>query len=151
MTITRVQAESILHQRTKAYLSAVDASVIPIVTNEVFNDPLGFALRKLGLSVTNVTAVADADVTAVTDEDLDAFLDLAEVRLMQNILGMYDAVDIVVGPRQERLSQLRDGLETRIDKMSAKISSEYGIGGATLEAGTIGLDFVDHNEDVITE
>lgn len=152
MSYTRAQFEEILIQRCHNLMEAAGMAVFQSIGfHAALNDPIGYALRRLGYSVADIGSVADADVTAVTSSDVDAALDLAELRLLQNILGNLDGVDITVGPRQERLSQLRDGVEMRIGKLAEQIAADHGIGGASLQAGTIDLDFADHNEDVITE
>ena len=149
MSYTRTQVETILIQRCGPLMETAGMDMYPVSGfYDGLNDPIGFAMRKLSYSVADITSVANSDVSAVTTDDLDALLDLAELRLLQNVLGNFDAVDTTVGPRTEKLSQLRDGLEVRIDKLSAAISSDYGIGGTALQAGTIGLDIADHNEDL---
>lgn len=150
MSYTRTQVETLLLQRCGNLMTAAGMNVYAAPGyHSALDDPIGYSLRRLGYSVTDITSIADADVTAVTESDLDAFLDLAELRLLQNIIGNLDGVDLTVGPRQERLSQLRDGVEVRVGKLADKISAEYGIGGASLQAGSIELDIADHNEGVV--
>lgn len=148
MSLTRAHVETILINRCGTLMTAAGmAHSLPSPISSL-NDPIGYALRRLSYSVASVVAVTDADVSAVTTTDYDALFDLAELRLLQNVLGNFDGVDITVGPRRENLSQLRDGIEARIGKMEDKIASEHGIGGASLQAGTIELDLADHNEDL---
>ena len=53
-----------------------------------------------------------------------------------------------VGPRDEKLSQLRSSLEPRVARLQEKIEQEYGVTGVSVEAGAVILDFADHNEDL---
>jgi hypothetical protein len=147
MSLTRAAVETILIARCGTLLTAAGLAYALPSPIDALNDPIGYALRQLGHSVANVTAVTDTDVSAIADTEYDALFDLSEARLLQNILGNFDGVDTTVGPRREVLSQLRDGIEMRLDKLQARIERDYGIGGGSLQAGTIELDFVDHNED----
>lgn len=149
MTLTRAQVELILISRCGPVMKAagmdVNANPSP---NADLNDPIGYALRRLGYSVADVSAVANTDVDDVSTDDYDALFDLAELRTLQNVIGNYALVDSRVGQLSESYSQLRDGLEKRIEKLKDQIESDYGIGGSSLQGGTIELDFVDHNEDL---
>ena len=66
-------------------------------------------------------------------------------------LGNLDDVDISLGPRNEALGQIPARLEKRIDRLTAKVQREHGVGAGFLEAGYITLDIADHNEDISEE
>ena len=58
MTITRANLESILVQRAGGFMSFVGFAVTIAGANANLNDPLAYALRQTGYSVTNITSVA---------------------------------------------------------------------------------------------
>lgn len=149
MSLTRVHCEVVLIKRLGNLLTAAKLDGTTVNgTNQDLNDPLGYALRKLGYSVTEVAAVADADVAQVQADEYDQLFDLAELRCLRSIHGNLARVDLTVGPRSEKYSQLADRVGDRISVLSQQVKDEYGIGAPELQAGTIMLDFVDKNEDL---
>ncbi len=113
-------------------------------TNDDLNDPIGYALRVCGYSVSDISGVADTDLAGVSSDDYDKFLDVAEHRTLVTILNNYDDVDISIGSRNERFSQIADRLGKRIESMERRLENVYGIGAGSLEAGHIVLDFAEH-------
>jgi len=118
-------------------------------TNEYLADPIANALLEMGLSVADITAPATSDLLTVTN-DLE-LLDRAELRLLKNIHGNLDVVDIAVGPRRESLSQFGSSLLDAIGKLEKKVYDQYG--GASLMAGVITQNFASKGDDpqVLTE
>jgi hypothetical protein len=146
MSLTRVQVETILVKRCGPLLTAAGMATTFAGANTDLNDPIGYAIRKSGGTVTAITAVVDADIATIDSSDHDQLLDLAELRTLETILGNLDDVDIRVGPRDEKLSQLRTDLEKRLARLQKRIQDEYGVTAVSMETGTIALDFADHNE-----
>jgi hypothetical protein len=146
VTITRASVETILIQRAGAYLTAASMDGTSHAgTNESLNDSIGYALRKIGYSVADITLITDADLAGVSE--VDQLLDLAELRTLDNILGNLALVDITLGPRKESLSQLASALEKRIARLHSYIELEYGIGMAELTGGVIELGFAEHSDE----
>lgn len=152
MSLTRANVETILVRRCGSLLTAagLDGTTLD-GTNVDLNDPIGYALREMGYTVDDITAVADDDVSSVSTANYDKLLDLSELRTLENIQGNLDEVDITLGPRKEALGQLPDRLEKRIERLEAKVRKVYGIGVGTITAGVIKLDFAEHNEDLPDE
>ena len=125
MTITRANLETLLVKRCGSLMSLVDMAVTIVGTNTDLNDPLGYALRWGGYSVTDITSVANADIAEVEDADIDMILDVSELRLLQNIQGNYTLVDITNGPESEKFSQTMSVIEKRIAKLSAHVDQNY--------------------------
>lgn len=150
MSLTRANVETILVRRCGSLLTAagLDGTTLD-GTNVDLNDPIGYALREMGYTVDDITAVADADVSSAAN--YDKLLDLSELRTLENIQGNLDEVDITLGPRKEALGQLPTRLEKRIERLEAKVRKVYGIGVGTITAGVIKLDFAEHNEDLPDE
>jgi len=145
--MNRAQVEQILIKRCGKQMVAADLNGTTYDgTNVDLNDPIGYAIRQCGGTVADVTTVTATDVAFISADDHDKFLDIAELRLLENILGNLDDVDITVGPVSEKLSQLSESIAKRVTRLQAKIEKEHGIGGATMEAGMITLDFADHRE-----
>lgn len=152
MTVDREQVEIVLIRRCGALMTAADLDGSTITgNNNDLNDPIGYALRRLGQSVADISNVTDADLSGVADTDIDKLLDLAETRTLGNILGNLDDVDITLGPRRESLNQLAELLEKRLERLQKKIEREYGIGLGSFESGVISMDFAEHNETVAEE
>ena len=137
---TVTQVEFLLSKRRKKFLDLISDNIDMV-------DPIGYAIRQNGGTVSDPTVITDADVSTVSD--LDALLDVAELRLCRNIKGNLDVVDIKTGPLDEKLSQLVDSLKDDIESLEAYVQTTYGIGGVSVETGVIQLDFVDHNETII--
>lgn len=144
MSITRAEAESILIRRAGALIAAagLDGSTVD-GTNADLNDPLGWAVRQAGGSVSSPGAVADADLATVADDDLDQLLDLAEVRTLESIAGNLDLVNITVGSRREELGALAQQVERAIERKRAALQRAYGFGLGSLTAGSITLGFAE--------
>lgn len=149
MTVTRVQVEKILVKRARRRMEFVDMSTATAGTNEDLDDPISTALQRMGITPADITNVQDSDLAGVTN--VLQLIELAELRLLENILGNVDAVDVKVGDRSESLSQLAKELRADIDAKTQRIEKEYGLGLAILGAGVINLDFQQHHDDVFIE
>jgi hypothetical protein len=148
MTITRAQVEQVLVKRAGKLMTAADLDgTTHSGVNTDLNDPIGWALRQMSYTVTSLTNVTDADLAPVATADVDQLLDMAEFRLMENIEGNFDDVDISANGRSESLSQLMLQVTKRVERMRSKLEIQYGLGAGTLEAGVISLDFMETLED----
>lgn len=148
MAVTRAQVETMLVRRRGKLMSAAGLAVSVSGANADLIDPIGYAIRRLGGSVASIIAITDTDIATVSADDLDGLLDISELRLLQNIKGNLDVVDITTGPISEKLSQLSDSLQEDIKTLTAKVEDEYGVGGTELEAGVLKMNFAEHNEDI---
>ncbi len=149
MTITRANVEFLLIKRVGALFTELELDdVTDSGANEDLNDALGYALRQCGLTVTDVSAVSNADLSALDAEDTDKLLDFAELRALKTALTVARRlVTFQTGPRREDLSDLAKGLATDIAAKQAEIGETYGLGVATLEAGVVTLQFMESNEE----
>ncbi|HMN11834.1 MAG TPA: LytR C-terminal domain-containing protein [Bellilinea sp.] len=147
MAITRAQVDLILIRRCGAMLAAADLDGTTVDgSNYDLADPVASALRNLGFAVSDPTTVTDSDLGAVDSDTLPALLDLAELRTLETVLGNLDEVDIRLGQRDEKFSQLADRLEKRITRLSEKVAREHGLGGGSMQAGAIGLGYQESDE-----
>lgn len=148
MALTRANVESILIRRVGRLMTAADMDGSTVAgTNADLNDPIGYALRASGLSVSSVAAVADADVAGVGDDLIDQVLDIAEWRTLLSIEGNYDDVDISANGRSESLSQTMKQVQAKIDRLQKRITEIHGVGLGTLTGGSIALDFMAKGDD----
>lgn len=147
MAITRANAEAILIKRLGPLLTEADLDGTTVTGNADLNDPVGYALRKLGISVDDLTAIDDDDMAGLGSDDYDEFADLAELRALETINNSLTVVDISVGPRREELSQLADRVAKRIEAKREVMLEEYGRGYLPLEAGLITRDFMEKGDD----
>lgn len=151
MAYTRANIESILIRRTGKWLTmaGLDGTTVSGANGDL-NDPLGYALRVLGITVANITSVADSDLTGVDGDSLDELLDLSEWRTLNSILQNYDAVSLSVGGRSESYGQFADRLEAALKRKQEQIENTYGLGLGSLEAGVIQLDFEQRSDTLST-
>jgi hypothetical protein len=118
-------------------LSAAGMAVTVVGSNASLNYPIGYALIDLDYTVSDITSVVDADVAQVTDAKLREFVDVAVLYTLEDILGNLDDVDITVGPRTEKFSQLATQVEHRLALQQKKVEECYGYGASVLEGGYI--------------
>lgn len=110
-------------------------------TNTDLNAPIGKAVRGLDHTVTSAVLVTDADVAQVTVAQTDEFLDAVTLYALEAVLGNLDDVDITVGPRSEKLSQLAAQVERRIKRLREAIGYDM----VTPVAGYITRDIAEHD------
>ncbi|MDY7078015.1 MAG: hypothetical protein SXV54_13955, partial [Chloroflexota bacterium] len=122
MAMTRVQAETVIVSRAGPLMEAAGMVVTVVGTNADLNDSLAWATRKLGYTTADASTVSDTELASVAVAEYDDFLDLAEYRTLLSIVTNLDDVDIVAGPRAEKLSQLVSRVLRRIDRLEAKLT-----------------------------
>jgi len=151
MALTRINVEKIMVRRASAIMTAAGLAVTIVGTNADLDDPMSVGIISVGGTVTDRTTVADVDVATVTEADYDEFLDVTEYRLLQTIIDNLANVDIEVGPRNEKLSQLATRLEKTLERKKKDLQSQYGFSTSTIEAGVITLDFAEHDDENVDE
>ena len=148
MTITLQQVETVLVGRAQKIMVLVGFSVMTVGTNEDLTDPISMALRKVGVTVADITAPTNDELALVPEAKVDQFLDLAELRLWQNLLGSLDLVDTTALSRSEAWGQIAKQIQTKIDRLTERITTAYVVPG-TLTGGVISLDFQYDATDVL--
>ena len=142
MSLTRAATEADLVSRAKKKMALVGFAVTSAGSNADLNTPLATALRKMGKIAS--TPVSDADLAGLEDDEINEFLDRAELRLIESILGNYDLTNYTTGPRSESLDQIAAELQKSIDRKEAFVKRTYGEGGPSLEGGNIRMDSQAH-------
>ena len=143
MAITRANTEAIIVQRVGPLMTVVGMAVTVAGSNASLNDPIGRAIRDLSYTVTDITSVSDADVAQVAVSKYDEYLDIAEYHTIESIIGNYDDVDLIVGPRDEKLSQTVAQLNAMLARKADRLEDLYGYGLAVLSTGYITLGFTE--------
>lgn len=143
MTLTRANCESVLVKRLKVLMEAAELAVTYAGLNGDLDDPLAWAVRRVGGSTANISTTTDAELAAVDAGDQDDLIDLAEYRTLRNVLGNLDLVDISAGPRAEKLSQLANQVRGMLEAREAFVADFV----APLRVGYFSLDFAEHGED----
>ena len=144
MAITRANVENVLVHRAGALMTkaGMDGATVD-GTNTDLADPIAYGLRQAGYDVDDFTSPTDAEIDDAAD-DIDQVVDLAELRVLENILGNLDDVDTTLGPRTERLSQLASQVEKKLDRLQTKCQKLYGYGAATITADVFVHDIAEH-------
>lgn len=122
MTPSVQEINLVLVQRTGKYLTA--AGLAGGASELV--DPVRWALSMLGNEPGSLVEITNDDLVAVTGLYVDALLDLAELRLLETVLGNMTAVTVKAGPVTQNLSDLGKQLLTVIAAKRAAIAKRYG-------------------------
>lgn len=143
MSITRANAETLLVRRIGPLLVAagMDGATVDGTNNDL-NGPIGWAVRYLGHTTADITSITDTDMAKVAAADYDEFLDIATLQALESIIGNLDDVDIAVGPRSEKLSQLAKQAEGLMDRL---LKRRPGYGMTTPEIGYITHNIAEHD------
>lgn len=128
MTITRADVEKVLVARAKKRMDYVGMDVTSEGANVDLAEPISNALMLMGIAPANIASPADADFSTVSAENLPKLFDLAEVRLLENILGNNDKVTLSAASGTEHFGQFTSDLEKIIARKQAAIQKQYGIG-----------------------
>lgn len=139
MALTRAQVETVLVSRCKKRMEFVGFAITANGNNTDLNDPICNALQLMGIKPANIASAADSDLTTVTE--VTKLCDLAELRLLENILGNSDKVTLQAASGTEHFSNFNDALEKIIDRKQKQIQKQYGIGAGSLTVGKINLGF----------
>lgn len=144
---TRANIEALLVRRCGPLMTAAGMAVTVVGSNADLDDPMGWALRAMDVSVSNIVSISDSDISGVSDANMNKFLDYSEYRLLENVLGNLDDVDLSAGPYSESLGQLSATIEGRLERMSKKLQDLYGLLTSSVTFGKITLSFAEHDDD----
>jgi hypothetical protein len=131
-TPTKADLDAELVARWGGQLANVGRSVVVDGTNPDTIGAIRDGLASLGLGVASFGAVADADLASVPVADIPQLLDVAEYRLLQNIIGWSTEVTQSIGMGSQNLSDLRKDLIGLLKMKYDNLRSRYGLGAATV-------------------
>jgi len=142
VTLTRADAEFLTIASVGPAMTAAGMDGVTVDgTNADLNGPLGRALHDLGHAVASFVLVTDADMALVAVAETGEFLDRLTYYTLEAILGNLDDVDLTVGPRSEKLSQLA----AQIERRAKRLRDAWGIGMAMVTAAVITTDIAEHD------
>lgn len=144
MSLTRANVEAVLVKRVGPLLTKAGMATTVAGLNADLNDPIGWAVRQVGYTVSDITSVSNSDISAVQSDEYDEFLDFAELKTLENISGNLDDVTVKLGPRSENLSDLVSQVEKKIARLEGKLKRLYGYGADSLQTGILENDFAEH-------
>jgi hypothetical protein len=131
-TPTKADLDAELVARWGGQLANVGRSVVVDGTNPDTIGAIRDGLASLGLGVAAFAAVADADLASVPVADIPQLLDVAEYRLLQNIIGWSTEVTQSIGMGSQNLGDLRKDLIGLLKMKYDNLRSRYGLGAATV-------------------
>lgn len=114
--------------------------VLPTGSTELYNDPLGFALSLVGHPSGTPWAVTSDDLASSSSKWF-VMLDLAEYRLIRNILGSFVDIDETDNGRSQDYASLADRAADRVMALE-KLYGTYFTNLKPLQSGTIQLPFI---------
>ncbi|MBI3161285.1 MAG: hypothetical protein HYZ23_02185 [Chloroflexi bacterium] len=146
MSVTRADVESVLVSRAKKRMEFVGMGVSVSGSNVDLADPIGMALLALDIVPANFTAPSDSDLATVAAEDVPKLLDIAELRLLENILGNADKVTLQAASGTEHFGQFIESLEKVIAQKHEINQKQHGVGVGKSVTGTRNLNFIAKEE-----
>lgn len=151
-TITRANFEFILIARVGGIMTAcgLDGATVN-GTNTDLNDPIGYGVRQAGGTVAAIELVTTADIATVASADQEKMLDLAELRVLKSCWTNLQLVDIEVGERNVKYSQLATRLKNIIASKQEEVDSLYDFAVASVSSAVWDLNDAEHNEDNVDE
>jgi hypothetical protein len=141
MSLTKADLDAELVDRAGGLLAFVGRSVDVTGANPATVGPLREGLASLGLGTASFGAIADADLAAVAPANVQQLIDVAEYRLLQNVLGWLTKVDQSIGMGSQSLGQVRRDLLQTLRSLSDTLRAQYGYGLGTLAGGSVDLGF----------
>ncbi len=149
MALTRANIEVLLIKRCSKVMAFIGLDgTTENGANADLNDPIGVGIRQCSGTVDNFVLVDDEDVGTVNSSDYDKMIDIAEYRLLSSMISNFDKYGLKVGPRSGYQSQVREGIEKRINDLREELEKAYGYMAPSPEVGVLRLDIADHNEDL---
>lgn len=155
MPITRAGTESILVDRTGALIARVGISLTPstdLSPRAYLGDPIATSLRQIGISVSDHRVPVDLEIAEVGDDDIGQYLDRAELRLLENIIGNSILIDETAGIDRQAWGKLMDKVQARAALMRDSILDQYGPASSSLNgitSGTVGLNYQSNDDDTV--
>jgi hypothetical protein len=122
--------EGIIFRRVGEYVALAD-----------LGDAMARAARQCGLSPASTTRLVDDDLLLFDAADHDKFLDVAELRAWESILGNATDVGLRDAALDDSPQAVREAAREKIKALSASVKAIYSVGLSPLKVGTIHLGF----------
>jgi|SRR6185437_4426837 len=106
-------------------------------TNADLNDPIRRSVRFSGYSVTDPALIQDVDLVPIVDLEVERVYDLTELRTLETIWSNWSYVDMKASLQEQKLSQLTDRIEKRIEFLTERVRQPYGLNVGAPAGGRI--------------
>jgi hypothetical protein len=124
--LTRATVEKVLVGRNRGVIALANLSAVVNGTNPDVADPISEALNWFGFYPADITNPLDADLSPIVQQQQSQFLDVADLRLKRNLLGVLLSIpDQVVQQSERRYSDSMTELRMAIQALEAKIQAQY--------------------------
>lgn len=143
--LTSANFDWILVRRTAKQLlyAGLDSTTVD-GTNIDLADGKVEGLRSLGLVPLSSLNLVDQDLLAVTDGMQPQLIDVAELLVLEHVLGNRASPDQEAGTDNYQYhGKFFDSLEKRIDRKRKNCERRYGYGLSSLSSGSINLGFIE--------
>lgn len=145
--MNRTQLETVIARRCGSMLTAAGMLITPQSHSDDLSDPIGWALRTLGVTPSDPTSPSDTEVASIASALTDKLLDYTELRALQNAATRYVAVDESSEGQSISHDQLRKAIEQAAERKRVSIEQTYGVITPPLRTGRVRLFFQESAPD----
>jgi hypothetical protein len=136
-TITRLVVEAELIDRDSALLLLCGKSTIADGANRFLTGPLGFSCQCLGVTPEIPGVVSDADLAKVPNSQFFLLCELADYRLLKNLLNNFAQPDRSAGSTKTSLNAMIERYRMQMKDLETQYASYLRKYKATLSPGSI--------------
>jgi hypothetical protein len=137
--ITRLVVETELVDRDSALLLLCGKSTTADGNNRHCTGAIGFALQCLGITPAIPGVVSDADLALVPASKYFLLCDLAEYRLIKNLINSFAQPDQTTGNTKIHLNSMTDRFRKQLNDLEKQYGAYLGLDRSILSAGSIRL------------
>jgi hypothetical protein len=135
--ITRLVVEAELIDRDSALLLLCGKGVTADGSNRFLTGAIGYSLTLLGVTPAIPGVVSDADLSLVAPAMFYVLCDLAEYRLLKNLLGSFAQPDQTAGNTKILLNKMIDRFHKQMLDLEKQYASYLGRYRAVLSTGSL--------------
>jgi hypothetical protein len=136
-TITRLPVEMELIDRDSALLLLCGKSTIADGSNRFLGGAIGFSLSKLGVTPAIPGTVTDADLANLPNSQFFLLCDLADYRLLKNLLTNFAQPDQTSGNTKVNLNRMLERFHKQMLELEKQYAAYLGTNKARLSPGSI--------------
>ena len=136
--MNRTQLETVIARRCGSMLTAAGMLITPQSHSDDLSDPIGWALRTLGVTPSDPTSPSDTEVASIASALTDKLLDYTELRALQNASSEGQSISH---------DQLRKAIEQAAERKRVSIEQTYGVITPPLRTGRVRLFFQESAPD----
>jgi hypothetical protein len=141
-TITRLPVEMELIDRDSALLLLCGKSTIADGQNRFLSGSIGFALSLLGVQPTIPGVISDGDLANLNPGKFYILCDLAEYRLLKNLLNGFAQPDQTSGNTKVNINRMIERFHKQMLELEKQYAAYLGTNRARLSPGSIRVGLV---------